>query len=116
MFSRISSLVASAALASCGGVNADTARGDRIACALAGSEGFADDCRIERSSGSEGTILTVRHPDGGFRRLTITTDGRGVIAADGAEPALVTPLAEGLIEVTLGDARYRIPATVKAAP
>lgn len=115
MFSRISSLALAIALASCGGAGADIAGGERIACALPGSERFSEDCQIERSPGSEGTILTIRHPDGGFRRLAVTTDGRGVIAADGAEPALVTPLAEGLIEVTLGDARYRIPATVKAA-
>jgi hypothetical protein len=77
------------------------------------------DCTIERSRGPEGTILTIRHPEGGFRRLLIATDGRGVVAADGAEPAEVTALADGRIEVAIGGDRYRLPATVRpgaAAP
>ncbi|MEI9926638.1 MAG: hypothetical protein WDN44_01590 [Sphingomonas sp.] len=36
-----------------------------------------------------------------------------MIAADGAERAKVTPLAPDLIEVALGGARYRLPATVR---
>lgn len=93
---------------------ASGAEAGRIACAMAGSGSFSETCSIEQSQGNEGTILTIRHPDGGFRRLAIASDGRGVIAADGAETAVVTPLAQGLIEVQLGDARYRLPATVKA--
>ena len=128
MYSRISSLAVLLTVAACGGPGgadsleeaeaqaaASGAEDGRIACALAGSEGFSETCSIEQSQGSDGTILTIRHPDGGFRRLAIATDGRGVIAADGAETAVVSPLAEGLIEVQLGDARYRLPATVKAA-
>lgn len=58
-------------------------------------------------------MLTVRHPDGAFHRLLVTKDGRGVIAADGAETAVVTIIANGEIEVALGGDRYRLPATVK---
>jgi hypothetical protein len=128
MFSRIYSLALIFSLAACGGPGgadsleeaeaqaaASGAEDGRIACALAGSDSFSETCSIEQSQGSEGTILTIRHPDGGFRRLEIATDGRGVIAADGAETAVVSTLAEGLIEVRLGDARYRLPATVKAS-
>ena len=84
---------------------------DRVECALAG-EGFARDCTLERTRGEEGTVLTIRHPDGGFRRLLIVTDGRGVVAADGAEPAEVTTLGDDRIEVAIGGERYRLPATV----
>lgn len=84
---------------------------DRVECAL-GGEGFARDCTLERTRSEEGTILTIRQPDGGFRRLQIVPDGRGVVAADGAEPAEVTTLGDDRIEVTIGGERYRLPATV----
>jgi hypothetical protein len=90
-----------------------SAEDGRISCATTGDDRFAADCEIEQEAGPEGTILTIRHPDGGFRRLEITKDGRGVIAADGAETAIVKPVSNGLIEVQLGDARYRLPATIK---
>ncbi len=112
-------------LASCGDPNEATrealaaaeekAADDRIECAPAGAEIFTHACKVERVAGSDGTTLTVHHPDGGFRRLLVTNDGRGVIAADGAEPALVTVIADNRIEVALAGNRYRLPATVKGA-
>jgi hypothetical protein len=87
-----------------------------IACATDGSREWERACTVEKTQGADGPILVVRGPDGGFRRLAITSDGRGVIAADGAEQALVTPAGEGLIEVAIGNDRYRLPATVKSAP
>ncbi|HEU4958786.1 MAG TPA: hypothetical protein VFT56_00115 [Sphingomonas sp.] len=58
-------------------------------------------------------MLVVRNPDGGFHRLQVTHDGRGVIAADGAESAKVTIVEAGTIEVAIGGDRYRLPAVVK---
>ncbi len=115
---RIYNVGAILMLAACGGADGADSREagvERIVCAFAGDDGFSQSCTIEQSQGAQGTMLTIRHPDGGFRRLAVTADGRGVMAADGAEAAIVTPLAQGLIEVRLGDARYRLPATVKAA-
>jgi hypothetical protein len=68
---------------------------------------------VERVQGPEGTTLTIHHPDGGFRRLLVATDGRGVIAADGADQAVVSVVADNRIEVALAGDRYRLPATVK---
>lgn len=85
----------------------------RVDCAPAGAQEFRRVCTIERVQEAEGTALTIRHPDGGFRRLLVTTDGRGVIAADGAEPAIVSVVADDRIEVALAGHRYRLPATVK---
>ena len=85
----------------------------RVECAGPGEKVFAYACAIDRTQTQDGLYLTLRHPDGGFRRLLVTQDGRGVIAADGAEKAEVTPLAPDLIEVELGGARYRLPATVR---
>lgn len=82
---------------------------DRIECALAGVDQFARACTVERS----GPTLTVRHPDGGFRRFQITDEGRGLVAADGASSATVRAIADARIEVTVDGDRYRLPATVK---
>jgi hypothetical protein len=91
------------------------ARDDRgnIVCAQRGSADFARVCTVDRSETDAGLVLTVRHPDGAFHRLLVTKDGRGVIAADGAETAVVTIIANGEIEVALGGDHYRLPATVK---
>jgi hypothetical protein len=115
-----SGLLLGAALSACGGakdVAATLPEGTHtpamIACATQGAKEFADACPYERSESKDGMILTIHHPDGGFRRLLVTTDGRGVVAADGSELAVVAAVSEGLIEVTLGGDRYRLPATVK---
>ena len=68
---------------------------------------------MERSTTQEGLVLVLHHPDGGFRRLLVTTDGRGVVAADGSEQASVAVVGPGMIEVAIGEDRYRLPATVK---
>jgi hypothetical protein len=86
---------------------------DKIECAMGGAAELERSCTVERGPGPGGTILTLRGPNGGFRRLLITGDGRGVIAADGAEPALVTPIADDRIEVSIGGDRFRLPATVR---
>jgi len=100
-------------LAGCGGGAEEPepapAADDRIECAVGGTT-FERACTVER----EGDRLTVIHPDGGFRRLLVTGDGRGVVAADGAERAQVLVIGPGQIEVTLGSDRYRLPATVEA--
>ncbi|RYE01417.1 MAG: hypothetical protein EOP61_11305 [Sphingomonadales bacterium] len=87
----------------------------RIECALPGGDTFAYSCAIDMVQSQDGLFLTLRHPDGGFRRLLVTRDGRGVIAADGAEQAQVTTIAPNLIEVAIGGVRYRLPATVRQA-
>ncbi|WP_439571027.1 hypothetical protein [Sphingomonas sp.] len=92
----------------------DEAEG-RIPCALGGGEDFSTRCTIDRAQTQDGLILTVRHPDGGFHRLRVTRDGRGVIAADGAQAATVTIIDKDAIEVAIDDARYRLPATIKGA-
>jgi len=93
---------------------ANTGGDGRIECAAAAAASFGRDCTVERTESIEGLILTVRRPDNGFHRLLVVSDGRGVIAADGAEAAKVTVIGDGRIEVAIGGNRYRLPATVKA--
>ncbi|WP_375394732.1 hypothetical protein [uncultured Sphingomonas sp.] len=90
-----------------------TADDDRIGCAH-GDAPMTRVCSIDRLEGDGGLVLTVRHPDGAFHRLLVTKDGRGVIAADGAQRAVVTIVVPETIDVAIGGDRYRLPATVKA--
>ena len=85
----------------------------KVECATDGATRFERVCAVERSAEPEGLFLTVRAPSGSFRRLLVTTDGRGVVAADGADPAAVTLLGDNRIEVAIAGDRYRLPATVK---
>jgi hypothetical protein len=110
------------ALASCSGADtvpekaepAPDRKGDAgIACALAGAKVFEQVCAVEQDKSGEALILTLLHPDGGFRRLEVTGDGQGVVAADGAEGAIVSLAGTNLIEVSIAADRYRLPATVK---
>ena len=115
-------------LAACGGApdNGDLAEAEargsreaaedgRIECALEGTKLFDRTCTVEEMSGVDGTVLVVGRPNVGYRRLQITTAGRGVVSADGAEPAKVTIVGDGMIEVSVGNDRYRLPANTGGA-
>jgi len=88
----------------------DTEKGDdgHVACLIEGQSAWTRDCSYEK----DGAILTLRHADGGFRRFRIVSDGRGLEPADGAEGASIKIIDDGLIEVTVGTDRYRLPATM----
>ena len=96
----------------CGGPPAATRAEDRIECAVDGAAEFKRICTVERTAGPE-ILITLRSPSGSFRRLVATRDGRGVAAADGAEPGTVTIVGKDLIEVSIGSDRYRLPARIR---
>lgn len=77
-------------------------------CAIGADAAWARDCLIERA----GEILTIRHPNGGFRRFRVLADGRGLEAADGAEMARLQIVEAGLVEIRIGGDRYRLPVKV----
>ena len=88
----------------------------KIECALAGKSDFNRNCTTERVSGPEGQLLVIRHPDGGFRRFNILTDGRGLSPADGFDADFkIKVLPNGMIEVRSVDDIYRLPAAIKGA-
>jgi hypothetical protein len=86
---------------------------NRVECRVGPAAAFERICSVESEDGARGRVLTLRGPDGGFRRLLVTRDGSGVVAADGAEPARVTLLSDGRIEVEIGGDRFRLPAMVR---
>ncbi len=110
---------ASLTLAACGDGSSTSgvdgvAEADRIECALAGSTKFERACATETMPGDKGKLLVVRHPDGGFSRFNILTDGRGLAPADGFDETSINILGGGMIEVRSGDDIYRLPADIKS--
>lgn len=101
------------ALAACPGAQ-ETPKGRRIDCKVGGAASFVPDCFVEDAREGEKGFLTVRHKDGAFRRFEMVDDGRGVIAADGADEASAQWSSEGVLEVAVGGDRYRFPARMKA--
>ena len=86
----------------------------RVECALAGSVIFKRICTAERTAAANADILFIRHADGGFRRFRILTDGRGLAPADGFDETKISLMENGMIEVSSGDDRYRLPAQIKS--
>lgn len=86
----------------------------RIACSLNGAA--ETNCQLEQREGDEGPLLVLSHPDGGFRRLLLVEGGAGIEAADGAENVRVSAAGPGMIEVRVGNDRYRLPAEFSSAP
>ncbi|WP_254606678.1 hypothetical protein [Sphingomonas bacterium] len=92
--------------------NAQATDDNRIACATGGAAAMTRVCTVGRETTPRGLVLMLHHADGGFHRLLVTTDGRGVVAADGAQGATVMVVSADEIEVRIGADRYRLPATV----
>lgn len=125
IFRVITSAILLATLASCGGDDARTleqvekdaadqaARDGKIECALAGADAFERVCTTEQVAANGAVILVIRHPDGGFRRFNVLTDGRGVEPADGFDETRIKLLDDSSIELTSGDDKYRLPAQIK---
>ena len=86
---------------------------NRIECRTGDAAAFDRVCTMESADGPGGRVLTIRKADGSFRRLRVTTDGHGVVAADGAERVRVTILEGGRIEAEIGGDRFRLPARVQ---
>lgn len=105
-------LLSALALTGCSGDDELPAGRTRVDCRPVGGAPFDGACTVERMKSDDGTVLVLRSPDGGFRRLLIVGDGRGVVAADGAEPVAVAPAGAAHIVATIGGMQYRLPARV----
>lgn len=103
-------------LAACSDNAGDASDKASIACAMGGADAFERSCTLARMTSADGTVLVVGREGAGFRRLLITTDGRGVIAADGVDAASVSIVGDGLIEVAIGGDRFRLPADTDGMP
>ena len=116
IFDRTALFLSALAITACGGPNENQSDKVRVECAIAGAATFKRDCTLARMASSDGTVLVVGREGAGYRRLLVTTDGRGVVAADGAEPASVTIIGDGQIEVAVGGDLFRLPADTDGLP
>ncbi|MDZ4308072.1 hypothetical protein [Allopontixanthobacter sp.] len=109
-FSALSLLLACAACSAGAEQPQAGAGAQRIECALGAGAQFAADCLVERTASGDTRIVTVRHPDGGFRRFEQVADGRGLVIADGAD-VTASSLSGGVLEIAVAQDRYRFPVT-----
>lgn len=86
----------------------------KIECAIDGASDFTRDCYTERLVGENGVTMIIRHPDGGFRRFNVLTDGHGLEAADGFDKARISIVEDGKILVSVGPDQYLLPAQIKS--
>mgnify|MGYP006408185519 FL=1 len=86
--------------------------GFAIPCALDGASAFDSTCTVERYEVEGAMLLTVNHPDGGFRRFEQLPDGAGLAAVAGADE-VTQSLSGDTLEIALVGNRYRFPATRK---
>ncbi|WP_408587324.1 hypothetical protein [Novosphingobium sp.] len=110
---RAEALLPLLALAACGQGGEVGPPLRHIDCALAGATAFKPDCTVEPAVQNGRTVLVVAAPDGMFRRFEKVGDGRGVIVADGVEQSTAHWVADGVLEVSVGQDRYRFPASLK---
>lgn len=106
-------------LSACGGEAGDgegVEPAQLVECRLGGAADFASECALHWSglAGQAARLLLVRHPDGGFRRLLVSEDGKRINVADGAEMPRVT-MQGGVAEIAIGGDAYRIPASALAS-
>ncbi len=87
--------------------------GNKIECALNGADMFSKICATERVSAEDGTILMIRHSDGGFKRFRILTDGRGLEVAEGFNDTHIEIIDETYIILSSGNDKYKLQAQFK---
>ena len=85
----------------------------KVLCALNGVTNLTAVCTHTVIEAAGSTQLLLEGPEGDFRRFTILKDGRGLETSDGAEPASISLLDGGKIEVSVGQDKYVLPAKVK---
>lgn len=80
-----------------------------LECAIGPGTEFSESCTLQKLDREDETIYRVNHPGGGFRLFSAAEDGSGLIPHDGAEGAVNT-LVGDVLEVAVGEDRYRFPA------
>jgi hypothetical protein len=118
MYLRIFSAAVLLALAGCSqkkGEDGQTAEAEAtkemVPCAFGGAKEFNAKCTVDRSIAEGKNYITVRHPDGGFRRLEVLDGGKRYASADGADAVEGGPNGAE-VEVMVGDDHYLMPSNI----
>ncbi|UVI38997.1 hypothetical protein [Qipengyuania spongiae] len=83
--------------------------GQKIDCALDGTQAFETSCTVEKV-GNGGEFI-IHHPDGGFRRFITSPDGAFEVT-DGADELIASEDAGGeRITFAVGRDRYAVPSS-----
>ncbi|WP_284125649.1 hypothetical protein [Parerythrobacter aestuarii] len=111
-------IIVLATLAACSGNEEEAANavedGDQmLSCAIGPGSEFSDSCTLQKFERDGATIYRVNHPGGGFRLFDVAADGSGLVPHDGAESA-ANALDGDVLEVAIGEDRYRFPARSNA--
>ncbi len=94
-------------LAACGEPSGEP-EGTNIDCAIGPGSEFANVCVVEALSPGQ---FVIHHPDGGFRRFSLSGgDGSAIAVSDGAEPVVYEEMNDdtGVLEFGLTVDRYRL--------
>ena len=86
-----------------------------VPCALQGATAYVSECAVERHSEDGKTVLVIRHPDGGFRRLEELDGGRSYASADGADKTEVA-VDKDRLAITVEQDHYLMPLPSSMKP
>lgn len=81
----------------------------QIDCAVDGTNRFVRACTIDKIGEA---LFMLRHPDGGFQRITLADDGT-IDVADGSARPSGRSLGDGRFELEIDGKRYRLPADLR---
>lgn len=95
---------------------ADDPAAATIPCAVGGATAFTPICRVSATKRDGAVLLTLYAPDGGFRRVEVTTGGEDIVAADGAERVRLGNAPAGFMQIDVAGDRYRLSARPVPAP
>jgi hypothetical protein len=86
---------------------------ETVPCAFGEAKKFDAKCVLDRGNAEGKSVVTLWHPDGGFRRLEVLDFGKRYASLDGADEVVGGPNGRE-VEVSVGDSHYLMPAPAPA--
>ena len=111
MYLRIfSSVVLVGLLTACEAAQSPEPEGDTLECAIGGAADLASNCTLEWMGQAGTGDFLIHHPDGGFRRFSVSEDASSIILNDGAEELeMIEPSQGGFWQFSVSGDRYKMP-------
>ena len=97
-------------LTGCEATQTPEPEGESIDCAIGAGAEVGSNCTLEWIGEAGGREFLIHHPDGGFRRFTVSDVSSGVALTDGAEELeMVEPAPQGFWQFSVAGDRYLVP-------
>lgn len=111
MYLRIfSSALLAVTLTACEATQSPEPEGETLDCAIGGASDFDNVCTLEWLGEVGGREFLIHHPDGAFRRFSVSEDGSAVNIKDGAEELeMVDPAPSRFWQFSVSGDRYLVP-------